>query len=288
MLRAIALSLALLISLGAIIPLATDYTEAGPKYSYKKKKKKKKKLKKYSRAWWKWYRAKIKRQKAVAARKRALRIKRILAARARKEQAAMETPESATQKAVLSKTGLPKLVKTADRTPKSKQRVAAGESNEAAVLPTGDMAPQGWKRDKGNFSYRVDDEGGRQIGSAAISEVGTSMGADAGGAKSKTIGGVPMSALRRTVIDKMVREEGWVVNDYQKEVNGKKVYVVVAQSPAQGGGVQSRIFYFTEVDGRIVSIATNAPSNSAERIAQDSERVINTLHRKVQQAELKK
>lgn len=50
--RAIALSLALLVGIGTIVPFMTDSTEAGPKY----KKKKKKKLKKYSKAWWRWYR----------------------------------------------------------------------------------------------------------------------------------------------------------------------------------------------------------------------------------------
>jgi hypothetical protein len=63
----------------------------------------------------------------------------------------------------------------------------------------------------------------------------------------------------------------------------------VAQSQA-GSGVQSRMFYFTEVEGRIYSVATNAPTNNAERLAEESEKVINSLQTRVrptQQAALK-
>ena len=68
----------------------------------------------------------------------------------------------------------------------------------------------------------------------------------------------------------MIRENGWVVNDYQKQIGGKKVYVVVAQSPGTGGQIQSRLFYFTEVDGRIYSVATNSPTvEASERIAEN-------------------
>ena len=82
----------------------------------------------------------------------------------------------------------------------------------------------------------------------------------------------------------MIREEGWVVNDYQKEIGGKKVYVVVAQSPGAGGAIQSRMFYFTEVDGRIYSVSTNSPNDNAQRLEQESEKVINSLQRKTTNA----
>ena len=97
--------------------------------------------------------------------------------------------------------------------------------------------------------------------------------------RNKTVGGVPTTSLRREVIDRMIRENGWVVNDYQKEIGGQQVYVVVAQSQATNGRVQSRMFYFTEVDGRIYSVATNSPVDAAERLAEESEKVINSLQR---------
>jgi hypothetical protein len=87
----------------------------------------------------------------------------------------------------------------------------------------------------------------------------------------------------------MVRENGWVVNDYQKEIGGRSVYVVVAQSQ-NGGQVNSRMFYFTEANGRIYSVTTTSGTNEAERLAEESEKVINSLQaspRPTQRASLK-
>jgi hypothetical protein len=264
--RAIILSLALLIGIGAIVPLATEYAEAGPR-KHRRYKKKQKKYKKYSRAWWRAYHQRVRRQKALAARKRSLRLRQIRLAKAK--NAARDAKQNQ----------LAKSITTDDKSP--------------AVLPTGEAAPKGWKRGQNTSSevqFRVDDGKGAQIGSAAISVVGPAISEESNVGKNKTVGGVPTSSLRRTVIDRMIRENGWVVNDYQKEVGGKKVYVVVAQTQ-DGGSVQSRMFYFTEVEGRIYSVATNAPTDAAERLAEESEKVINSLQRKmppVQQAGLQK
>jgi hypothetical protein len=51
------------------------------------------------------------------------------------------------------------------------------------------------------------------------------------------------------------------------------------------------MFYFTEVDGKIYSVSTNAPNASSEKIAAESEKVIDSLMRnqeKTQQAGLNK
>ena len=260
MLRAIALSLALLIGLGTIIPLTTDYTEAGA-HKPKKKKKQAKKYKKYSKKWWRAYRQRMKRKKALAKRRRAMRIRRILLARASKAK-----------QVVNSKPNL---------AAKSSQKPTVVDSTPA-MLPSGDVAPKGWKSglvSSNELQYRVDDDNGAQIGLASISVIGPAMGLDNNSARNKTVGGVPTTSLRSTVIDKMIRENGWVVNDFQKEIGGKKVYVVVAQSES-GGSVQSRMFYFTEVDGRIYSVSTTSPNASSERIVQESEKVIDSLQRK--------
>ena len=42
----------------------------------------------------------------------------------------------------------------------------------------------------------------------------------------KMLGGVAVADLRRMVIDKMVSSGGWVVNDFVREVNGARVFVV--------------------------------------------------------------
>ena len=97
--------------------------------------------------------------------------------------------------------------------------------------------------------------------------------------------GVATTSLRREVINKMIQENGWVVNDYQKEIGGRAVYVVVAQSQGKGGKVQSRMFYFTEVDGRIYNVATNSPVEASERLAEESEKVINSLPSRIRPAQ---
>lgn len=254
--RAIALSLALLIGIGAIIPLATENAEAGPH-----KHRKHRKYKKYSKAWWRQYHKRMRHRRALAARKRALRLKQIRLARARQAEMGSQTGTS------------------------SKPTVAATQKADPtapAVLPSGDPAPSGWspaKTSPSELQFRVDNSAGDQVGSASISVVGPAMTGVDGGRKS--VGGVATSSLRRDVIDRMIRENGWVVNDYQKEIAGQPVYVVVAQSQAKGGQVQSRMFYFTEVDGRIYSVATNSPVDQSERLAEESEKVINSLKSRV-------
>lgn len=271
MIRAIALSLVLLFGVGVVVPLISDIAEAGPKKKKQRKyAKKKHKVKKYSKQWWRQYRARMKRKKAIQARKRALRLRQLRLARLRRAQ--KQAPARTASK-------------TAPTTPKQQVR----EETTPAVLPTGETAPRTWKKNQTSqteLQFRVDDENGSQLGSAAISVVGPATGGDDANSRVKTVGGVPTASLRRNVIDQMIKENGWVVNDFQKEIGGKKVYVVVAQSEGKAG-VQSRVFYFTEVDGRIYSVSTNSPTDRSERIAEESEKVLNMLVRRPQRAELK-
>lgn len=256
--RAVALSLALLIGIGAIIPFATQETEAGPRHK-RKHRKQAKKYKKYSKGWWRQYRARMRHKRALQARKRALRLRQLRLARERRAQ---NTPDVAASG------------------PSVKPERSGARSK--AVLPTGDPAPTGWKAGQASASelqFRVDNSSGEQVGMASISVVGPALsGVDTG---RKSVGGVATSALRRDVIDRMIRENGWVVNDYQQDIAGQPVYVVVAQSQSKAGAVQSRMFYFTEVDGRIYSVATSSPASEAERLASESEKVINSLKGRV-------
>lgn len=257
--RAIALSLALLIGIGTIIPLATNTIEAGPRKA--RKYKGGKKYRKYSKQWWRQYHSRQRRKKAMQARKRSLRLHQIRLARVR--QQAKGNSFAATK------------VRSVEQT--------------AAVLPSGAPAPQGWRKGQSTSSelqFSVDNGNG----SAAISVVGPATGETVASGRNRTVGGVPTSSLRREVINRMIRENGWVVNDYQKEVGDKQVYVVVAQSQSAAGRVQSRMFYFTEVDGRIYSVAMNSNPDAANRLAEESEKVIFSLGarpRPTQQAAVK-
>lgn len=266
MLRIIALALSLMLSLGAIIPLMTNSSEASQAKSALLKRKKQKRgwkgVKRYSKRWWQLYRRQERRKQSLTARKRDLQERQEMLARDRAERG--ESPVDAAE---------------------SSRRPASLRENSASatLLPSGENAPQGWKRAQSTNSelqFRVDD-GAKQIGEASISVVGPAAESDEGTTwlNRKTLGGVSTSALRRTVIDRMMKEGGWVVNDYQKSVNGKKVFVVAAQSNNAAGQLQSRLFYFTELEGKIYSLSTSAPNEASERLAQESEKVINSLQR---------
>jgi len=259
--RAIALTLALLIGIGAIIPLGTDYAEAGPRTA--KKYRHHKKYKKYSKRWWRQYRARMKRKRALQARRRAMRLRQLRLARKRGSGRRVVKPVVAAK---------PKAV----------------VNNAVAMLPSGQAAPAGWRpgpSTSGEVNFSVDNGNG----SASISVVGPATGETVDTGRARTVGGVPTTALRREVINRMIRENGWVVNDYQKMIGSRSVYVVVAQSQ-NGGRVHSRMFYFTEADGRIYSVATNSAADAADRIAEESEKVIFSLQagpRPVQQAAIR-
>lgn len=253
--RAIALSLALLIGMGVIVPLATENTEAGPR-KYRKQKRQKQ-YKKYSKKWWRQYRARQKRKRALQARKRALRLRQLRLARKR----------AAERRPAVAKVNSPK-----------------PQVKKSTVLPSGESAPNGWnaaQTSPSEIRFRVDDSAGSQVGSASISVVGPAIGESSLNSRVKSVGGISTTSLRRDVINRMIQENGWVVNDYQKEIGGRPVYVVVAQSQAKNGGVQSRMFYFTEVDGRIYNVATNSPVAESERLAAESEKVIDSLKSRI-------
>jgi len=266
LIRAIALSIALVIGVGVLVPLATETTEAGPRHA-KRYKKKHRKYKKYSKRWWRQYHARMRKKRQLAARRRALRLRQLRLARARKA-----SRPDATEKKVMVKTSAP--------------------VEQTSLLPSGEEAPLGWKKTSatpGELRFGVSDSSGQQVGSASISVMGPAMGDTKTVGRNKTLAGVPTTSLRREVINRMISENGWVVNDYQKDVNGQTVYVVVAQSQ-NGGRLNSRIFYFTEVDGRIYSVATTSNPDSADKLTQETEKVINSLQnanrRKTQRAAL--
>lgn len=258
--RAIALTVALLIGIGTIIPLGTDYAEAGPRTT--KKYKKHKQYKKYSKRWWRQYRARMRYKRALQARRRAMRLHQLRLARKRGTGNRTAKPMVAAAK------------------PK-----AAPADSSVSMLPSGHAAPTGWKR-AASTSSEVNFSVDNGNGSASISVVGPATGETVDTGRNRVLGGVPTTALRREVINRMIRENGWVVNDYQKSIGGRTVYVVVAQSQ-NAGRVHSRMFYFTEADGRIYSVATNSAADAADRIAEESEKVIFSLQsgpRPVQQA----
>lgn len=92
------------------------------------------------------------------------------------------------------------------------------------------------------------------------------------------LSGVSFSDLRRIAIDKMINAGGWVINDYERQVNGMRVFVVIAQTPSDGRSPEkSWNFYFAEVDGKIYSLTLNTPVEFSHKLAAEGEKFISSL-----------
>lgn len=253
MLRAAALSLLMLFTVVTMLPLTSSEAannERAVAGSHRKR------VRRHSRAWWRRYRARQRRKRAAALAR----------------QKALATMNAQNTEAVQ---GLEKPVNT-----------PGGVYHHPRGLWTV-MMPEGWSRpsaaETGEMKFRIFADG-RNTGQATLSVVAVAGQPEAQGLpqrkQSRTLSGVPVTALRRTVIDKMIKDGGWVVNDFQKEINGRKVFVVQAQTPATADGrtgPQSQTYYFTEVDGRIYSLATTAPVDASERVAAQSEQVVSSF-----------
>jgi len=97
--------------------------------------------------------------------------------------------------------------------------------------------------------------------------------------ESRMLAGVNVSDLRRIVIDKMVVAGGWVTNDFVREVNGARVFVVVAHTPRDARTPEKAwTFYFTESGGRIYGLTTDAPVQYADQMSDEAERFLGSLH----------
>jgi hypothetical protein len=95
------------------------------------------------------------------------------------------------------------------------------------------------------------------------------------------LAGVSFSDLRRVAIDKMINAGGWVVNDYQRQINGARVFVVIAQTPSDGRSPEkSWNFYFAEVDGKIYSLTLNTPLEFSDKLAAEGEKFLTSLSTK--------
>ena len=92
------------------------------------------------------------------------------------------------------------------------------------------------------------------------------------------LAGVSFSDLRRIAIDKMINAGGWVINDYERQVNGARVFVVIAQTPSDGRSPEKAWnFYFAEVDGKIYSLTLNTPVEFSNQLTVEGEKFISSL-----------
>jgi hypothetical protein len=274
-LRVITLTLLVLVTVAGALPI----TESLAKWSRRSAVSNRKRYRKHSRAWWRRHRALMRARRARAAERRRLAASRAGAA-----------PGVNTALLTFNANASAPLPPAAAPSPTAPATLASTPARAAAparssLLPFDFATPHNWtagrKTRSGAAVFTVATPDGRASGTAVIAPVALSAAELAGvtvGPKTKTVGGTPVAALRRTVIDRMVAEGGWVTNDFVQEMRGRKVFVVQAQTGAPGAPSQSLTFYFTEVDGRLYSLATTAPFQFAAPIAAGSEQFMASLH----------
>ncbi|HEV7844061.1 MAG TPA: hypothetical protein VGO69_10225 [Pyrinomonadaceae bacterium] len=216
----------------------------------------------HSRAWWRRYRARLARRRTAEARSR--------------ELASLRAQE-------------PVSVENFDRSKLSSNAVAAtgGIFND----PSGQWSvklPRGWSNrpaiQNGEMRFRVFERSGKPVGQAAFAfvtsaQTTTDMSLSAR-ARKQLLSGVPFSELRSAVIDRMVMSNGFVTNDMEREIAGRRVYIVLAQTAASSDGrtpQQFLAFYFTEFNGRIYSLSVAAPSETTDRVNAEAEQVLTSL-----------
>ncbi len=274
-LRVITLTLLVLVTVAGALPI----TESLAKWSRRSAVSQRKRHRKHSRAWWRRHRAVMRARRARAMERRRL------AELARGNAAPKINTALLTFNANVGASLLP----AAAANPAAPATLASTPARASAparssLLPFDFAAPHNWtagrKTRSGAAVFTVATADGRAAGTAVVAPVSLS-GAELSGAnvgpKTKKIGGTPVAALRRTVIDRMVAEGGWVTNDFVQELRGRKLFVVQAQTGAPGAPTQSLTFYFTEIDGRLYSLATTAPFEFAVPVAAGSEQFMASL-----------
>lgn len=142
--------------------------------------------------------------------------------------------------------------------------------------------PNGWsagQTGKGASNFRIVPAKGMPEAQAALAVVAVAPPAAVNRApvfeQKKTVGGLSVTDLRRSVIDRMIGAGGWVINDRQREIGGHRVFEVIAQTPASDGKAeQVWNFYFTEIDGRVYSLTTRTAGGFTEKLAADAEKFL--------------
>ncbi|HEY0077866.1 MAG TPA: hypothetical protein VGB73_04405 [Pyrinomonadaceae bacterium] len=263
-LRPLVLSLLILSLVAAGLPISDSLAARWNKRSYKSWRQKHLRHR-HSRAWWRRHRAHLRRKRAYAAmRRRALNLP--------------AASEGSTISAGSNSNSTPLLpAKNLTRLPAISKAVRDVRAPFDLTLPASWSSTGASSGGQMKFNVRALD--GKPAGSAVLSPINPSK-ADAPAApyaRVKTLGGVHLSTLRRTVIDRMIAEGGWVVNDVEREIRGRRVYVVFAQTGALGASAQRWTFYFTEVEGRLYQLATNTPVELDAPLTDASEQVVSTF-----------
>lgn len=248
MLRRIAIGLCLLASLVVMIPLVTSTA-----HNLRSQFAASSSRKRHSRAWWRRHRAMVRRRQAMLARRRA-RARAIQMAR--RNETVISSPKVVGNHATIS---------TALTLP------VAPKVNDNAPLPNGWASV---KSTGAGSNFRIAPTSGPEAHATLTVVAPTTGNKPFGREQRNMVGGASFTDLRRSVIDRMISAGGWVVNDRQREIGGRRVFEVIAQTPsADGKPDQVWSFYFAEVEGRVYALTTRSVGNN-EKVAADAEKFI--------------
>jgi len=284
MLRTIAISLILVLSLGVMLPLAQE--AHGIRQSVQVHQRR---HRRHSRAWWRRYRARLRQKRAAA-----------------EALAAHRTTSLALPKNIpvgdLSAAGgpmvpvLPENAQGVNTLPAPPAYAAAANAQPVAVVPAPQpaySASNGQTRPRvvGNLNAAVKSPAAKLPGQMSLSVVALSRPNSVfltSREQKNMLAGVAVADLRRIVIDKMVAAGGWVTNDSVREVNGHRVFVVMARTPGDTLTPEKAwTFYFTEAGGRIYGLTTDSPLEFADRMSNEAERYMELLRAKAEPIENK-
>ena len=246
MIRTITLSLLIMVSVGVMIPIASS-THGLRQSSVSQQRR----YRRHSRAWWRRHRARLRARRAAAA-----------AALARRQAAPRSDAAHPTAPLVLA--------------------VNTETANEALTgvipkLPVGwttSAAPRGEVKFKTGAATPVPSQASLSLVARSRPNPGYLTHRE----QSRMLAGVAFSDLRRIVIDKMINAGGWVTNDFERNVNGARVFVVIARTPADARSPEKAWnFYFAEVDGKIYSLTLNTPVEFGDRLPLEGEKFLSSF-----------
>ncbi|HEV2836769.1 MAG TPA: hypothetical protein VGW58_15740 [Pyrinomonadaceae bacterium] len=297
MLRVIAISLILVLSVGVMLPF--ENSAHGVRQSVQVHKRRYHHRHR-SRAWWRRYRARL-RQKREAALAFAAHRNALLTLPANipigdlsavggpavpvlPDTSARVTTMPAPPAFAVAAAAKPQPVSV----PSNAQPVFAAASNPQPVLVPSNEQPnysgssgQTRPRVVGNLNAAVKAPAAKMPGQMSVSVVALSRPNPVfltSREEKGMLGGLAVADLRRIVIDKMVAAGGWVTNDFIREVNGHRVFVVTARTPGDTLTPEKAwTFYFTEAGGRIYGLTTDTPLEFSDRMSTEAERYIQTL-----------
>ena len=263
MLRPIAIALILVLSVGIMLPFANEAhgirqtVQVGQQRRHHRYR---------SRAWWRRYRARLRQKRLdaemAAHRKQTLTLPQNINVAELQGLSGLELPSLPSNSATSAT--LPPPVMTGNVTP------VANHSNGATRPRVVNAERPAFKTSEANMPGQMN------LAVVALSRPNPAFLTSR--EEKKMVGGVAVADLRRMVIDKMVSSGGWVVNDFVREVNGSRVFVVTARTPKDALTPEKVwTFYFTEAGGRIYGLTTDTTVENAERMTTEAERFIESL-----------